>query len=412
MILPATLFAQPPSANKGILDLQQYDFHENGPVSIGGEWEFYMSELVQPEEFKSSNKPPPDYIDFPSTWNDISKARNPGHGYATYHLRILTKAPQSLSIGLPHFYSNYRVWINQKLIAFNGTVGTSESTSSPQWLPQTVAFEADSDTLDFVIHISNFHHAKGGVREPVLLGLSDQLDVRHTVAVNSNLVMFASLMVISLALVLIFLFMKNEVSVLYMAALCITWAIRSVFSNLYIANSFFPDFPWELCLKIEYITLFLMMIWAVLFLSSVFKNDGKVSFKYMLCICNGVFILITIFFDATLYTQFLPVYLSFCGIVLVYVIYILIRALMYEREGVWLMIACLFLSVILFSYDLLSYEGLATFNPIIINVGYLTIFVLVALGLSYQLGLLKKTSPYRNVLTYEDLYGSQKEVKK
>jgi hypothetical protein len=203
-----------------------------------------------------------------------------------------------------------------------------------------------------------------------------------------------------------------ERSLLYLAGLCMIWAIRSVFSNEYLANSYFPEIPWELCVKIEYISLYLMQICAILFLASIFKSEVNAVFKYFLCICNCLFIIVTLFFKAYLYTQFLPVYLSFTVVLLLYSIYVLMRALVYERSGVWLMISVVFLSIVLFSYDIISYEGFATFNPIIINFGYLAIFVLMAICLLYQLGYLKRAPGQRNILTYEDLYGTQKESRR
>jgi hypothetical protein len=225
--------------------------------------------------------------------------------------------------------------------------------------------------------------------------------------------MASSLVMIALVFTFLYFFSKSEASLLYIAAMCVTWALRAVFSNLYVFNSFYPAFPWELCVKIEYITLYLMMIWAILYLASIFRNEVSTPFKYLLCISNAMFILLTLFFDASLYTQFLPVYLSFCAAVLIYSIYVLIRALVYERKGVWLMISCLFLGVTLFSYDLISYEGFAVFNPIVINVGYMTIFVLLSICLLYDLGYLKKsTKQTRNTLTYDELYGEGQKTTK
>ena len=404
--LPEIVTAQSTLARKGVLDLRQWDFTKHGTVNLSGEWEFYMSEFVSAEEFKNNSKPPQDYIDFPSTWNDVTKSLNPGEGYATYRLIVLIKAPKALDIELPHFYSSYSFWINSKLIAKNGKVGTSAASSQPYWLPQTIGYTAESDTLEMVFHASNFHHAKGGVREPLRISQSNVLIFKHQVAITSNVVLFASLSITAIILIFIFFFVKGESSVLYFSALCLTWGVRSVFSNLYLANHYIQDLPWEFSVKIEYISLYMVMIWAILFVSSLFKNEVNNVFKYFLCACNIIFIVLTIFSDASLYTQFLPVYLSFCGVLLVYIVYVLIRAFVYEREGIWLMVSCLFLGVIIFSYDIIAYEGMATFNPIIINLGYLVMFMLMATSLLYQLGFLKKTSGHSNMLTYEDLYGT------
>jgi hypothetical protein len=410
--LPEILSAQTVYARQGVIDLKTWNFQDQGTANLTGEWEFYMSELVLPSEFSAQAKPPQDYIDFPATWNELSKGLRPGDGYATYRVKVILPSADSYALELPHFYSNYNLWINAKLIASNGKVGTSENNSIPQWLPQTVTFKTETDTIDIVIQTSNFHHAKGGVRESILLGVPKHLNFKRQIAITSSLVMVCTLIVISVAFLFVFLFSKSDKSVLYFAALCITWAVRSMFSNKYVFNSFVPEFPWEASVKIEYITLYMTMIWAILFLASLFKSDVNVVFKYLLVVCNVIFISVTLFFKATLYTQFLPVYLSFCGFLLIYIIYILIRAVVYERQGVWLLITCVFLGVILFSYDLIAYEGFATFNPVIINFGYFLMFMLMGLCLLYQLGLLKASSHQGNMLTYEDLYGTPKESKR
>src|SRR5687767_1098007 len=219
-----------------------------------------MSELIAPKNFNDTIHIPSDYIAFPGTWNDLIKSHKPGIGYATYHTKILLKnSPQTLSLSLPHFYTSFALWINETPIAHNGQVGTSEKNTIPQWLPQTITFTTENDTLDMVIHASNFHHAKGGVREPILLGTPDQLNFKRQVAVSSNMILFAGLFTTATIFIFVFFFAKKEKSVILFAALCLSWAVRSVFSNLYILTSVFPDIPWELCVKIEYISLYLTM---------------------------------------------------------------------------------------------------------------------------------------------------------
>ena len=53
---------------------------------------------------------------------------------------------------------------------------------------------------------------------------------------------------------------NNKLVVLYFALLCITWSIRSVFSNLYPVMLVLPDFSWEWLVKIEYLTLYFTVI--------------------------------------------------------------------------------------------------------------------------------------------------------
>ena len=406
LIFSISTQAQQFHARNGLVDLREYDFSERGHIDLSGEWKFYMRHLIPAENFGHSViDEPGDLVSFPMTWNEINKSRKPSDGFGTFYLRLLAKQ-QEYAFELPHFYTSYSFWINGTLVASNGIVGTSASHSQPQWRPLTVTYTPTSDTLDIVIHVSNFYHGKGGIRENILIGSPSNLLFKRDIAIDSNLILCGGLLLISTMFAIIYFIVKRDVTCLYFCGLSLTWAIRSLFSNLYVANFYIPDFPWETGVKIEYITLYLTMIWAISFLSSLFPDDVNSLFRYLFIGCNAMFCLITIIFKATLYTQFLPVYLSFCLVLLIYIIYVLIRAFIYERQGVWLIVCCLMLGVIVFAYDLSAYEGFASFSPVIINVGYLSMFIFLAFSLASQFGILKRTSRKSDMLTYEDLYGS------
>ncbi|MBT1702556.1 7TM diverse intracellular signaling domain-containing protein [Chryseosolibacter indicus] len=410
--IATTLQAQSVFVRQGVIDLRQWNFKEQGNVHLNGEWGFYMSQLIPPDSFPAISNVQ-DYIYFPSTWNESSKSLQPGKGYATYHLTVLLSKPQQLTLEVPHFYSSYALWINKKLTSSNGIVGRSKETSIPQWLPKTVSIPVSDDTLDIVIHASNYRHAKGGVRQSIIIGLHENLNFKRNVAVNSNIILIVLLGCLSGAFLFTYIFYKRNITSIYFSLLCFTWAIRAIFSNLYILTVKYPEIPWELCVKIEYITLYLAMVWAVFFLSSLFPEDVNTLFKYFFIGCNIIFVLCTVFTEASLYTQFLPVYLSFTLVLLLYSIYVLVRAVVYEREGVWYIVSSVMLGISVFTYDLIAYQGWAFFNSIITNFGYAVIFILLSMCLLYHIGMLKRTVPSQDILTFDDLYGgkpSQKNV--
>jgi hypothetical protein len=403
-------FSQNELARKGIFILNPAALNE-GAVPLNGEWEFYMSELKAPESFKTStaHSSTVEYIDFPSTWNHLSKARNPGEGYATYRLRVVTQTPEKLAISLPDIYTSYSLWVNAKHVTWNGQIGTTPETSSPQWRPHTIYLEEESDTLDLILQVSNFSHANGGIREALFIGTHEKMQFRRSISTISNLTLCICLAILGLLFLLLYGFATSrEASALYFMALCFNWSIRALFSNDYLFNYYFPDFPWTLCVKIEYVTLYLMMIWAILFLGSIFKNDVSFSFKVLFGLCNGIFTLLTLFFKPSLFTQFLPIYLSFAGLLMIYIVYVLIRAVMHERSGIWLMVSSIFLGVIVFSYNIISYEVQTPFNPIIINSGYLAMFLLTSVILLIDMGYMKRSSKSGSYLTYDELYGRNK----
>jgi hypothetical protein len=399
-------FAQYPVV-KGKADLVSYSFVKDGPIELNGEWEFYMSQLLSPKDFQALGTPPKDYVDFPSEWTHHAGTTN--FGFATYRLRIAVSKSEILALNMPHCYSSYKLWANGKVMLTNGVVGTSRETSTANWLPKTTTLPGNVDTITLVLQVSNFHHAIGGIRKPLVLGNSDELTFRKSISTNSNVILIAGLAAIAFIYLFVFLLYKSS-SVIFFALMSLTWGLRAAFSNEYLAIFYMPDFSWELAVKIEYISLFLIMILAMLFIGRLFKEDVNKMFKYLYCFCNLVFIALTMFFKASVYTQFLPVYLAFAAVLIVYIVYVLARALVYERQGVWLIITCVFLAVIIFAYDLISYQGLAFFNPIITSIGYLTMFALMAIALLFHVGIFKRSAA-KNMLTYEDLYGGNNSMR-
>lgn len=405
---PNLSLANPESkAINGEIDLRKWSFAKQGALRLSGQWDFYLNQLVSPSELKKDS--PKSQVDFPSEWNGISDSHNAGIGYATYQLRIiLANHSNQLALELPHFYCNYKLWINEKVIAQNGEVATNAEESKPQWLPQTVPFQPASDTLHLVIQVSNFHHHKGGVREPIYLGLVDTMQARRNSLVTFNFILCFALLVMSLAFIIVYFIGNKNNAISFFAILCLAWGVRSVFSNNYLFISFFPNFPWDIAVRIEYLTLYFTMIYATLFLDSLFKEDVNFLIKYALIAGNFVFAFTTLFSPTLFFTQLLPIYLSFCAILIGYAIFVVTRAWVYGRKGVWLVITSILLGLIIFSFDLLAYEGFAPFNALIFYIGYLIIFSLNGLCLLYVYGFIFKSKKDESMMRFEDYFGKAK----
>jgi hypothetical protein len=374
IFLVITSFAQA-RIEKGKIDLRKWDFQRQGTVRLDGKWGFYWGQLLIPS--KGSLRPT-EFHEFPGLWNE-------GQGFATYTADVIVNSElTTLSMDLPDMYTSYQVWVNGIEVANNGEVGTSRQETSPQWLPKTIVFPA-TDTLHIMMQIANFHHIRGGSNDHIYLGLPDQLYQKRESAVITNIILFSGLGLIGCFFVILFLFFRKEKAALYFAAICITWALRAVFTNLYLFANWFPGFDWELMVKIEYLTLYLTMMWSLLYVGKLFSDDVNPVFKYSLIVLNSIFILFTIATPAVTFTNLLPAYKFVAWIILGYVGYIVIKAIVYDRAGAWFSAISIILGVLMFSYDMLTYEGFLNFSPLLFNVGYLTIFLLNATAFAYQL---------------------------
>lgn len=368
------------------MDLREWNFEKQGEIKLDGSWKFYWKQLLTPAQVKEKRSK--DYMTFPEVWNKQSSLyeKLEGQGYATYSTEIfINSSVQILSLELPDFYSSYRIWINEKEIASNGLVGRSRKESDAQWRPSTVVFPVTSDTLHIVMQVSNFQHHKGGSNDHIYLGAADQLFQKRENAVITNIVLFGGLFLIGFFFVILYLFFRSEKAALYFAAICITWAIRSLFTNLYLFINWFPGLDWELSAKVEYLTLYLTMMWSILFVAKMFPQDTNQKIKYTMVALNSVFVVLTLATPAFTYSSLIPAYMVVAWMILIYVAYIVVMALLYNRRGAWFSAMSIFLGVIMFSYDMLTYSEVFDFSPLLFNVGYITIFFLNATAFAYQL---------------------------
>jgi hypothetical protein len=189
------------------------------------------------------------------------------------------------------------------------------------------------------------------------------------------------------------------------ALMCITWAVRSVFSNIYLATIWFPDLPWKALVRVEYLTLYFGMIWSSLFLYYLFKNIGSNQMlTYILVFLNVMFSLFTLIASPAIFTKSVSLYLMVAALTIVYGAIMVVRALFIDYAGAWFLMASILIGVIMFGYDIITYQTTMSYNFIFLSIGYIIMFLLVACGLLYHLNVLKGKNT--NMLTYEEMFKS------
>lgn len=389
-----------PAVEQGVLDLRQWNFAE-GKIALAGDWIFYKNELLsEPANVSGA------FTYFPEV---LSKTGHVGVQFGTYSVRVLLPArTDKLAFDIPQLYSSYKLFVNGKLIAENGKPGTSRETTIPQWQPQVSELDTQNDTLQIVLQIANFYHYHTGSKQPLYLGAASVLKGHERVAVNSNIAECIILFVLGLIFFVIYYVRQEKKKItLYFSLLCVSWAIRSVFSNIYLFVDFFPNVDWTWMVRIEYITLYSMMIWAVLFFSRLFPQESSKIIKYIFVIGNCTFIAGTLIMSPVFFTKWIGLYLIVAALVLVHSGVITIRALIKDRAGVWFLVFSLVLALILFGYDMVVFEGFFQYyDAVLFSVGYIIIFLLMATTLFYHLRIFKGEGG-SGTLTFDDLYGSE-----
>lgn len=396
LLLHLGSLAQEAKPTAGTLDLRSWDFKASPRISLDGEWKFYWNELLTYSE--AEKKPETFLINFSVPWSEQQSKKLPAEGYATYTLQIyLPKGIPKLALEVPPFYNSYELIVNGKLVSGNGKVGTDKNSSIPYWRFYLKDLDVDRDTLDLALQISNFHHSRGGANMPIHLGSPDSLRTSFTISDWVIKILCGALLIMSLFFPF---YNRNKKTALYFSAVCFSWLVRVLFSSNYFFHDFF-EVPWDWAVRLEYFSFLSTAIFGALYIGSLYRQDTPIILKYFLVIANVAFILLIIILSPATFTKFVWLYLAVALLTVVFALFVVLRALVYDRAGVGFSIAGFILLAAMFGYNIIAYLENFDVNSIVFYSGFLIAFLLKGYVLHYR----STHSDKNDMLTMEELYG-------
>lgn len=326
-----------PLAERGVLDLSNWDFASQGQVRLDGEWEFYWKQLLSPSDFETGSAPKPTgFIELPGAWNGYPSPEGPlpGDGYATYRLTV--KLPRNaglMAIRIPSPSTAHKVWADGELIAKNGVVGRSREEMTPQYRPLVAHFHPHGDVLHLTIQVSNFHHRKGGLRESLELGLGTQMDQRNERTLAVEMLLFGGILVTSIYHLGLYLLYREDRSILYFGLFTLLMALRASLVGSVPLTKFFPDFDWELETKLEYLTVYVGVPLIGVFFNSLYPDEITSRGVGVFAAVGAAFSLLVLFTPARVFSHSLPFYQAVLVLAVFYYTYGIIRATFNMRVG-------------------------------------------------------------------------------
>ncbi|MDV6235819.1 sensor histidine kinase [Leptospira ellisii] len=285
-------------AREGILDLSRWNPVLDGNVPLKGDWKFTWKQLLS-SAAEDSEKEKFVFVKAPSVWNGISFFGEtvPNHGYATYRLKLLLPPDESgLALSIPDLGTSYRLFANGKRIAEAGKVGTTETTSDAKYLPQ-IADLPDAESLDLVLHVSNFQNRWGGYWFPIRIGSLDRILREKQGKTALTFAVCASAAIMAIYNLLFFLFRRKDPAPLFFSIHCVLIFIRALTLDERFAYILFSEFlSWEFLNRLEYVTVYLSapVLYAFLyrFCPTVFwKRFGVfLNLPFFLCAAAAAFL--------------------------------------------------------------------------------------------------------------------------
>ncbi len=287
-----------PKIVNGRLDITQWDFEQNGLINLNGDWEFYWDEFVTPKITRKNKKTTNRYFTIPGIWNryQLSNEYLPEDGFATFRLLIKIKeTDRKYAIQLRPMASAYLLYIDGKPLASNGRVGTSKAESDPYWENRFITFRPDSETIELILWISNYHLEKGGPWTPIDLGPADQLQVQQRRTLAIDLFLIGAIAIMAFYHIGLFLKRRQERSTLYLFLFCFNIGLRQAVTGERFLLSLFPGIDWEIMIRLEFLTLFWGVPLFLLFIHSLYSQAFSIrvlKLSVFLSICFTILLLL------------------------------------------------------------------------------------------------------------------------
>ncbi len=250
--------------DNGMLDAYQ-------SIAIHDGWEFYWNRFIMPGEF---NNEADTIVNLPSSWTkyNIDGKSVPGQGYATFRTVIKTPDDEALAMRIWKIGTASRVYVNGKLMLESGKPGMHREDSIPGYNRTLLIVHPQDKQIELVIHASNFHHSRGGIRERIEIGRTRK--IRNLVYSNATIEILAIgvLLMIVLYHFLLFLANRSRTELFWFALFSLAIFIR-LFTDcsevLFIITS---QVKWEWYVLADYLTLIFTPYLFFLFLTALYPH--------------------------------------------------------------------------------------------------------------------------------------------
>lgn len=289
-------FAEENQKSIAVLDFSNVDFSEQKTVSLDGIWSFYWNQLYTPSDFTQNTiNTAPVPITLPGPWNDVLINDKPigAFGYGTYRVLIKTKPGTSrLAIKTLTVSTSMMLWVNGELLIQNGKVGRTASTTVEQYLPSVAVFKPDENgNVEIIAQVANFKYRKGGLWEKIVLGNDKLIENRRLTTLSVSMFLFGALFIMAIYHFGLYFLRRKDRSPLVFGIACLIIALRVLVVDEVPLIQFFPDFNWDLQIRIEFLTIFITFPLYPVLIKSLYKDDVPFWFTIPLIAISSFFII-------------------------------------------------------------------------------------------------------------------------
>nr|WP_232243070.1 ATP-binding protein [Paenibacillus sp. GSMTC-2017] len=261
----------------GLLDMRGIDLESSPSFYLDGQWGFYPKQFISYSDLQTEkNTPHP--INVPGDWGNVLDAESgTSYGYGTYRLRILVDPlKQPVALWLQGLQAASEVEVNGMILSKIGKLATTASDYTPKNTSYTATYSVAGTTeMEILIRVTNFDEPlNGGITRSIRFGSLASIDDVRWYSIGFQLVTFIILLLHGLYAYILYLFNRQERSLLIMSLLTLTIGIAILIGHDNLLLLWLP-INYEWAIKIRLISL----LWQNLLILLLFRRFSSAPRK-------------------------------------------------------------------------------------------------------------------------------------
>lgn len=326
-----------PSAVKGFINLERWDFVQFGSLELKGQWEFYYQQFLSSENIREGKGRLTGYIDFPGTWRNFpaGDSKISGHGYGTFRLKIKLPDHPHISMKTATVGTSYKMFLNGKEVLHGGQIGQTEEKTVPGFHFTVLPVYPDiRSEAEIILQIANFSDPNGGLWESIIIGDTASVLISRKFQFMMDIFLFSALMVMGIYHITLFLLRRKDLSPLYFGIFCMMIGLRTLLTSERILHNDVSVFSWDFLFSAEYLTYYVSVPLFSGFIYSLYKEEFSLRAAQIIFGVSFVFTLIVIFTKVKFFTEINIIFQIFTLLTVCYMFFALLKALIRKREDI------------------------------------------------------------------------------
>lgn len=276
------------------------------------------------------------FIDVPGYWTDSQDTgvTYPSFGYATYRLTILLgRSKENLGLKIMTIGTAYDIYAAGHKLSAAGSPGKDRASSRPGFQPVVAGFTPSGTAVELMIHVSNFHHARAGLWDELVLGQQHQLEILKNKKDRQDFFLTGVLFIMGVYHLGIFCLRRKDASALFFCLFCLLIVLRLMSTDDIQLLSILPGLHPMLIYRIEYLSWYLGAPVFSLFIWKVYPELSGQKIIMAMVAVGVLFSAVPLIAPLHVFTNTKVPCQLFNVVIAVYLIAILIRAVFMKKPG-------------------------------------------------------------------------------